>query len=692
MSEDKTFKTTEQLENDIQQEAEGSTESQEELAAEPSIDEAQDEMEKLYEESLMHIKEGAVIKGHIVQIERDVVLVDVGYKSEGYIPLGEFPNRGQDLSVDDEVEVYLENKEDSEGRVVLSKEKANRIKLWEEIERLYQEDGLVEGEVVARIKGGLTVDVGLKAFLPGSQVDIRPVRNLDKLIGQKLQMKIIKLNRKRGNIVLSRRQLLEEEREQAKQQTLAVLEEGKIMEGVVKNITDYGAFIDLGGIDGLLHITDMTWGRINHPSEIFTIGDTVQVVILKFDPETERVSLGRKQVTPDPWENVESRYPVGSKIKGKVVSLADYGAFVELEEGIEGLVHVSEMSWTKRIRRPSKVVSVDDEVEIVVLNIDKDRKRISLGMKQVEPNPWSTADQKYPEGSVIEGKVRNLTDFGAFVTLEDGIDGLIHISDLSWSHRISHPSEVLRKGQNVMAKVLNVDKEAERLSLGLKQLIEDPWTSVEESYQVGENKRCRVVKLTNFGAFAELEEGVEGLIHVSELSNQRVEEPSQILDVDDQAMCKIIKIDAGNKKIGLSIKAYLEEAEMLGLEEPSIIKAEKKVEVVEEVSEEEEPGAAPESMEATSSVESGLTEETAAEPSEELASEQVEEAATEAVEEPVAQAVEETAAEPSEELASEQVEEAASEAVEEPAASTDVENVTEREEENDPEREEQRLD
>ncbi len=591
MLEDKPLKTTEDVEKTVDQESQESEEllkmqDAEQAETPPDID-AEEDMEKLYEESLKYIKEGEVIKGRVVQIERDSALVDVGYKSEGYISLYEFPNRGQDLTVGDEVEVFLESKEDSEGLIVLSKEKANRIKLWEEIERIYKEDGLVEGEVVTRIKGGLTVDIGLKAFLPGSQVDIRPVRNLDKLIGQKFKMKIIKLNRKRGNIVLSRRQLLEEEREEAKLKTLAILEEDKVMEGVVKNITDYGAFIDLGGIDGLLHITDMTWGRINHPSEVFAIGDEVQVIVLKYDPETERVSLGRKQITPDPWESVEDKFPVSSKVKGKVVSLADYGAFVELEEGVEGLVHVSEMSWTKRIRRPSRVVSVGDEVEVVVLNIDKERKRISLGMKQVEPNPWSLVDEKYPVGGDVEGKVRNLTDFGAFVTLEDGIDGLIHISDLSWSHRISHPSEILNKGELVRAKVLNVDKEAERLSLGLKQLSEDPWTHAEEIYQVGENRRCRVVKLTNFGAFAELEEGVEGLIHVSELSNERVEDPSQVLGVDDQVMCKIIKIDANNKKIGLSIKAYIEEAEMLGLEEPLIIKAEKKEEVAEEASPEE---------------------------------------------------------------------------------------------------------
>ncbi|RMF86041.1 MAG: 30S ribosomal protein S1 [Nitrospinota bacterium] len=528
-------------------------------------------MEKLYDESLAHIQEGEIVRGQVVQITRDAVLVDVGYKSEGLIPLHEFKEEAENLKVGDTVEVLLETKEDSEGLVVLSKEKANRIKVWEEISRLYERGEVVEGTIVARIKGGLTVDIGLKAFLPGSQVDLRPIRNLDKLIGQKLPMKIIKLNRRRGNIVLSRRVLLEEEREEAKRKTLASLEEGQIVEGVVKNITDYGAFVDLGGIDGLLHITDMSWGRVSHPSDLFAIGDKIRVKVLKYDRENERVSLGIKQITPDPWETVDVKYPEGSRVRGKVVSITDYGAFVELEEGVEGLVHISQMSWTKRIRHPSKVVAIGDIVEAVVLSLDKEKRRISLGMKQTEPNPWSTIDEKYPVGTIVEGRIRNLTDFGAFLTLEEGIDGLIHISDISWAQRIGHPSEVLKKGEVVRAKVLSVDKENERLSLGIKQLTPDPWESVEEKYPVGTSLVGKIVKITNFGAFAELEEGVEGLVHISELTRRRIGSPEEVVSVGDRVWMKVLKVDAAERRIGLSIKAYQEE---MGLADDEIPKEE----------------------------------------------------------------------------------------------------------------------
>ncbi len=425
---------------------------------------SREELEQLYEESLKHIQEGEIVRGRVVHIGRDSVLVDVGYKSEGMIDLDEFPDQGRHLQVGEEVDVLLEEKEDSEGQVILSKEKANRIKIWDDISKKYDNNDVVDGVVVARIKGGLTVDIGLKAFLPGSQIDLRPVRNLDKLIGERLQMRIIKLNKRRGNIVLSRRVLLEEERQRAKEKTLASLAEGQIIEGVVKNITEYGAFIDLGGIDGLLHITDMSWGRVSHPSELFAIGDKVRVMVLKFDQEHERVSLGLKQMTADPWMNVAEKYPETSRVSGKVVSITDYGAFVELEEGIEGLVHVSQMSWARRTRHPSKIVNIGDTIEAVVLSVDKDKKRISLGMKQIEPNPWTTVDERYPVGSEVEGKVRNLTDFGAFIALEEGIDGLIHISDMSWTQRVKHPSEILKKGQKVRAVVLNVDKDNERLS------------------------------------------------------------------------------------------------------------------------------------------------------------------------------------------------------------------------------------
>jgi small subunit ribosomal protein S1 len=520
-----------------------------------------EELERLYEESLKHIQEGEIVRGRIVQIDRDAVLVDVGYKSEGIIDLAEFPDYGRDLRVGQEVDVLLEEKEDREGQVILSKEKANRIKIWDDISKKYDNNEIIEGVVVARIKGGLTVDVGLKAFLPGSQIDLRPVRNLDRLLGEKLQMRIIKLNKRRGNIVLSRRVLLEEDRQRAKEKTLASLAEGQVVEGVVKNITEYGAFIDLGGIDGLLHITDMSWGRVGHPSELFAIGDKVKVMVLKFDQENERVSLGLKQMTPDPWTNVAIKFPEGSRVTGKVVSITDYGAFVELEEGIEGLVHISQMSWARRTRHPSKIVNIGDFIEAVVLSVDTERKRISLGMKQIEPNPWTTVDERYPVGSEVEGKVRNLTDFGAFIALEEGIDGLIHISDMSWTQRVKHPSDLLKKGQKVQAVVLNVDKDNERLSLGLKQMEPDPWTLVPSKYHVGQEIRVKIVKVANFGAFAELEDGVEGLIHLSELSSEKVENPEEVVTVGQELEAKIIKIDAEARKIGLSIRAFVEDAE-----------------------------------------------------------------------------------------------------------------------------------
>jgi len=522
---------------------------------------SREELEQLYEESLKHIQEGEIVRGRVVHIGRDSVLVDVGYKSEGMIDLDEFPDQGRHLQVGEEVDVLLEEKEDSEGQVILSKEKANRIKIWDDISKKYDNNDVVDGVVVARIKGGLTVDIGLKAFLPGSQIDLRPVRNLDKLIGERLQMRIIKLNKRRGNIVLSRRVLLEEERQRAKEKTLASLAEGQIIEGVVKNITEYGAFIDLGGIDGLLHITDMSWGRVSHPSELFAIGDKVRVMVLKFDQEHERVSLGLKQMTPDPWMDVAEKYPETSRVSGKVVSITDYGAFVELEEGIEGLVHVSQMSWARRTRHPSKIVNIGDTIEAVVLSVDKDKKRISLGMKQIEPNPWTTVDERYPVGSEVEGKVRNLTDFGAFIALEEGIDGLIHISDMSWTQRVKHPSEILKKGQKVRAVVLNVDKDNERLSLGLKQMELDPWTQVQTKYHVGQDARVKVVKVTNFGAFAELEDGVEGLIHLSELSREKITDPEEVVSVGQELDAKIIKIDVETRKIGLSVRAFMEDNE-----------------------------------------------------------------------------------------------------------------------------------
>ncbi len=543
-------------------------------------DYSKEEYEGLLNQNMSTLKVGELVTGVIVEKDNNHVVVDVGYKSEGSIPLSEFGSQAASLAVGDQVEVLLESVEDSEGRLVISKERANKVRVWEVMAKKYDDDEVVEGEVISKIKGGLSVDIGLKAFLPGSQIDLRPIKNLDKLLGERFNFKIIKMNKKRGNIVLSRRVLLEKERQVSKEQALSNLEEGKVVEGVVKNITDYGAFIDLGGIDGLLHITDMSWGRVNHPSEMFAIGDTVNVMVLKFDKEKERVSLGFKQTTPDPWENAEETYKPPTKVNGKVVSIADYGAFVELQEGIEGLVHISEMSWNKNVRHPNKIVSVGDMVEAVVLSIDKEKKRISLGMKQVLDNPWDSIEERYQVNSSVEGRVRNLADFGAFVELEEGVDGLIHISDMSWTQKIKHPSEVVKKRDKVKCVVLAVDKENQRLSLGLKQLDKDPWETVEERYPVGADVKCEITKVTNFGAFAELEGGVEGLIHVSQLSTSRVASPRKAVRVGQEVTTKVIKADAPNRKIGLSIKAFLEgltpeevEIELKAMEEEAALEA-----------------------------------------------------------------------------------------------------------------------
>ena len=538
-----------------------------------------EQMDDLYA-STMKVQDGEIIEGTVVGMEGEYVLVDVGYKSEGLVPRFEFPSRGRDLNPGDRVEVFVEEREDDDGLIVLSKEKANRIKIWDEISKAHDNDEIIQGEVVARIKGGLTVDIGLKAFLPGSQVDLRPVRNLDQFIGKSFDMKIIKLNRKRGNIVLSRRVLLEDERAELKRETLANLTEGMEKVGVVKNITDYGAFIDLGGIDGLLHITDMSWGRVGHPSELLSIGDSVKVTVLKYDKERERVSLGHKQITPDPWENVEIKYPMTGKVRGRVVSITDYGAFVELEQGVEGLVHVSEMSWTRRVRHPSKFVAVGDVVEAVVLNLDKEGRRISLGMKQVEANPWTTVEEKYPVGMRVTGNIRNLTEFGAFVALDEGIDGLIHISDISWTQRFKHPSEILRKGQEIEAVVLSVDVEKERLSLGMKQITPDPWDDINERYALDDDIEAKVTKITNFGVFAAPEEDLEGLVHISELDSDKVKEPQDVVHVGDVFKMRVIKIDREQRRLGLSIRAYVESTG----EDPLISRAPQPVEPPEEES------------------------------------------------------------------------------------------------------------
>ncbi len=510
---------------------------------------------ELYDNSFRNLSEGEVVKGTVLKVTPSEVVVDVGYKSEGMIPIEEFIDENGHVTVQpgDTVDVLLERTEDRDGYVVLSREKAEKMKIWDEVEKAYAEKKVVIGRVIERIKGGLAVDIGVRAFLPGSQIDVRPVRNLDALRGQELRMRVIKVNKKRGNIVLSRKSLLEEENAERKKHTLDTLAEGKVLRGTVKNITDYGAFIDLGGIDGLLHITDMSWGRVGHPNELFKVNDEIDVVVLKYDPATERVSLGHKQLVGDPWQTVIDRYPIGHRVSGKVVSLTDYGAFIELEPGVEGLIHVSEMSWSKRVKHPSKVLNVGDPVEAMVLGVDPAARRISLGLKQVESNPWHELGDKYPVGTTITGKVRNLTEFGAFVEVEDGIDGLIHISDMSWSKRIKHPSEVLKKGDTVQAMVLNIDAENQRLSLGLKQLQTDIWDEFFTQHKVGEVVEGKVVRVTNFGAFVELADGIEGLIHVSEFDDKHGERLE--LQVGENYQMKIIKLVPSERKIGLSIRA-----------------------------------------------------------------------------------------------------------------------------------------
>jgi small subunit ribosomal protein S1 len=512
----------------------------------------------LFEKSLgeRDNKVGDIVKGRVVEVQEDYVLVDINYKSEGLIPISEFRvvDGARDIEVGSEVEVYIDRIENENGMVVLSKDKADMLRAWNDISRAAENEEVIEGTIIAKVKGGLSVDIGVKAFLPGSQIDLRPVRNIDAYIGKRYKFKVIKFNKKRGNIVLSRRALLEEERESLRTQTLDAMKEGSVVQGVVKNITDYGAFIDLGGMDGLLHITDMSWGRVKHPSEILNVGDEIEVKVLKFDNEKERVSLGLKQLKADPWEAVAAEFTVGKKVKGKVVSLTDYGAFVELSEGVEGLIHVSEMSWTKRVKHPSQILKVGDEVDVQVLEIDGANRRISLGMKQLETNPWVELKESYQPGTIIEGEVKSITDFGVFIGVDEGIDGMIHISDFSWTKRINHPSEMFKKGDKVRAVVLGVDIENERFSLGLKQLEQDPWANIEDKYKIGSQYDVKVVKLADFGAFVELESDIEGLIHISELSTKRVEKVDEAVKVGDVLRAEIITIDRDSRKIGLSAK------------------------------------------------------------------------------------------------------------------------------------------
>ena len=512
----------------------------------------------LYEETFRNLEEGTITEGRVVAMTKDKVVVDIGYKSEGMIPSDQFsPDDLQNLKVGDRLQVYIEECEDADGNLVLSKEKADKMKIWEELEKLYKDEKSIDGKIISRIKGGMMVDIGVKAFLPGSQIDLHPVRDLDGLVGKTFPLKIIKINHRRGNVVVSRRVLLEETRDKKRQTTLANLKEGQLIQGMVKNITDYGAFIDLGGIDGLLHITDMSWGRVGHPSEMFTVGDRVEVTVLKYDRETGRISLGLKQKSADPWTNVAGKYPIGTRVRGRVVSLTDYGAFIELEPGVEGLVHVSEMSWTHEVRHPSRVVAVGDQVEAAVLNVDPASRKISLGMKQTAPNPWDMIESKYPIGTKIEGKVKSLTDFGAFIGLEEGIDGLIHISDMSWTKHIKHPSELFKKAQKVEAVVLRIDKEKERLSLGYKQLARDPWDDeIPARYHVGDSVTGKVSKIADFGIFIELEGGVEGLIHVSEAGLEGSAKLEEKFKLQDDVMAKIIKVDREERKIALSLREH----------------------------------------------------------------------------------------------------------------------------------------
>jgi small subunit ribosomal protein S1 len=517
------------------------------------------DMSRLYNESVRNFELDSILSGKVVNILNDDAIVDVGYKSEGVIPLDQFENATA-LKEGDQVEVLLETVEDEEGMIVLSKRKADRIRGWERVISTYKEGDVVRGKVTRKIKGGLLLEIGVPVFLPASQISIRRSGDISEYIGQDLECKIIKIDEARMNIVVSRRKLIEEQREAQKRQLLDDIEIGQIRKGVVKNITEFGAFVDLGGLDGLLHITDMSWGRINHPSEVLKIDQEIEVKVLKVDKEKERISLGLKQKEESPWANIESKYPVGSRIRGRVVNVLSYGAFVQLEPGVEGLVHISEMSWTKRINHPNQVVSIGDEIEVVVLEIKKEKQEISLGMKQVEVNPWTLVQERYPMGTIIEGKVRNLTNYGAFVEIEDGIDGLLHVGDMSWTRKVIHPSEVVKKGDNVRAVVLQVDQERKRIALGLKQLEEDPWYRlIPDRYPVGSVVQGEVTKITNFGVFVRLEDDLEGLLHISELADRKVGSPEEVVKPGETVEVKVIKIDPDNRKIGLSLKDVSDE-------------------------------------------------------------------------------------------------------------------------------------
>ncbi len=519
---------------------------------------------EMFEESMKSIQEGKIVSGEIVQIDNEFVLVDIGYKSEGQIRINEFKDLEGNLKarVGDTVEVLLVRKEDKDGNIVLSKEKAARVKIWDDIEKAYKDNETIKGKIISRVKGGLSVDVGLQAFLPGSQADLRPVKDLDTLVGVEHDFKIIKYERRQGNIVLSRRAVLEVERAEQREKVLENLEEGAVVEGAVTNITDYGLFIDLGGIDGLVHVTNIAWSKTGHPSELYQIGDQITVKVLSFDREKERVSLGIKQLTSDPWTGIEEKYPVGAQVSGRIATLKKYGAFVELEEGVEGLVHISEMSWTRKVMHPSELFRVGDTVETTVLSMDVAKKRISLSVKQLEPNPWDVITEEYPIGAIIEGKIKNITDFGVFVGIDKGIDGLVHISDISWTKQIKHPSELYKKGDDVRAVILRIDKENEHFSLGIKHLTPDPWNEIPEKYKPGTRVSGKVTNITDFGLFVELEEGIEGLIHVSQLpKGQQDAKDLKDFEVGSEIDAEVVNVSQKDKRIGLSIRKLQESPE-----------------------------------------------------------------------------------------------------------------------------------
>ncbi len=510
------------------------------------------------------LEEGSITKGEIVRVDDDNVLVDVNFKSEGQIPAAEFrdPAGNMTVKVGDRVDVYVVRKNEMDGTITLSFEKAKRMQVFDQLEDVQENNRVIKGHIVRRIKGGYTVDIGgVGAFLPGSHVDLRPVPDMDALVNQEFEFRVLKINRRRSNVIVSRRVLLEEERDSKRQDLLRTLEEGQIVQGKAKNITEYGVFVDLGGLDGLLHITDMSWKRIRHPKEMITMGQELTLKVLSFDRENNKVSLGLKQLVPDPWQDISARFPEGAKCAGKVTNLVDYGAFVELEPGVEGLVHISEMSWTRKLRHPSQMVHTGDEVEVVILGVDGEKKRISLGMKQVRPNPWELVGEKYPEGTILEGVIKNITDFGMFIGIEDGIDGLIHVSDISWTKKVRHPNELYKVGDTVQAKVLTVDQENEKFTLGVKQLVDDPWGHVPNTYPVGCTVKGLVTNITDFGLFVEVEEGIEGLVHVSELSGKKVKTPAEIYKEGQEIQAKVIHVSAEERRLGLSIKQIKDEEE-----------------------------------------------------------------------------------------------------------------------------------